>query len=55
MATVESVLDTCKRRGISRRRFMEFCGTMAATLALPKGYAQTIAGALTQKRKPVLV
>jgi hydrogenase small subunit len=55
MATVESVLDTCKRRGISRRRFMEFCGTMAATLALPKGYAQTIAGSLTQKRKPVLV
>ena len=55
MATEESVLETCKRRGISRRRFMEFCGTMAATLALPKSYAQTIASALSQKRKPVMV
>ena len=55
MAAEESVLETCKRRGISRRRFMEFCGTMAATLALPKAYSQTIAEALTQKRKPVLV
>ena len=55
MATEESVLEKCRQRGISRRRFMEFCGTMAATLALPKGYAQTIAAALSQKRKPVLV
>jgi hydrogenase small subunit len=55
MARDESVLKTCKRRGISRRRFMEFCGTMAATLALPEAYTQTIATALGQKRKPVLV
>ena len=55
MATEESVLETCRRRGVSRRRFMEFCGTMAATLALPKGYTQTIATALGQKRKPVMV
>jgi hydrogenase small subunit len=55
MAIEESVLETCRRRGISRRRFMEFCGTMAATLALPKAYTQTIAAALSQKRKPVMV
>ena len=55
MATAESVLETCKKRGISRRRFMEFCGTMATTLALPEAYTQTIATALGQKRKPVLV
>jgi hydrogenase small subunit len=55
MAAEESVLETCRRRGISRRRFMEFCGTMAATLALPTGYAQTIAATLGQKRKPTLV
>ncbi len=30
-------------------------GTMAATLALPEAYTQTIATALGQKRKPVLV
>lgn len=55
MATDESVLNLCERRGVSRRRFMQFCGTMAATLALPKGYGQTIANALGQKRKPTLV
>ena len=55
MAIEQSVLETCERRGISRRRFMEFCGTMAATLALPTSYAQNIAAALGQKRKPVLV
>jgi len=51
----ESVLERCRQRGISRRRFMQFCGTMAATLALPEAYTQTIAAALGQKRKPVLV
>jgi len=55
MAIEESVLDTCRKRGVSRRRFMQFCGIMAATLALPKGYTQTIAAALGQRRKPVLV
>ena len=55
MARQETVLNDCMKRGVSRRRFMEFCGTMAATLALPKGYSQTIAEALGQKRKPTLV
>ena len=50
-----SVLETCQKRGISRRRFMEFCAAMATTLALPSSYAQVIANALSQKRKPVLV
>src|SRR6202453_1749274 len=50
-----SVLERCQRRGISRRRFMEFCAAMATTLALPSSYAQVIANALSQKRKPVLV
>ena len=35
-----SVLETCQKRGISRRRFMEFCAAMATTLALPPSYAQ---------------
>jgi hydrogenase small subunit len=55
MARQETVLNDCMRRGVSRRRFMEFCGTMAATLALPEAYTQTIAAALGQKRKPTLV
>ena len=55
MAMEGSVLETCRQRGVSRRRFMQFCGTMAATLALPEAYTQTIAAALGQKRKPTLV
>ena len=44
-----------KARGISRRRFMEFCGAMAATLALPPRYAAKVADALGRVKKPVLV
>jgi len=55
MPEAQTVLDMCRQRGFSRRRFMTFCGTMAATLALPTSYAQTIADALSTKRKPTLV
>jgi hydrogenase small subunit len=44
-----------KARGVSRRRFMEFCGAMAATLALPPTYAAKVAEALIKVKKPVLV
>lgn len=53
--TEESVLEVCQRRGISRRQFLEFCTAVTATLALPSSYAQTVAEALGQRRKPVLV
>jgi hydrogenase small subunit len=51
----ESVLETCRRRGISRRQFLEFCAAVTATLALPPTYAEAIAEALRQRKKPVLV
>ena len=51
----ESVLEVCKRRGISRRQFLEYCAAVTATLALPSTYATAVAQALGQKRKPVLV
>ena len=44
-----------RARGVSRRRFMEFCGTMVATLALPPRYAGKVADALGKVKKPVLV
>jgi hydrogenase small subunit len=44
-----------KARGVSRRRFMEFCGAMVATLALPSRYAAKVADALGKVKKPVLV
>lgn len=55
MSQAETLLDVCRERGVSRRRFMKFCGAMAATLALPSSYAATIASALSTKRKPTLV
>ena len=42
-------------RGVSRRRFMEFCGAMVATLALPSRYVAKVADALSKVEKPVLV
>jgi hydrogenase small subunit len=44
-----------RARGVSRRRFMEFCGAMVATLALPSRYVAKVAEALGKVKKPVLV
>ncbi len=41
--------------GVSRRDFLKFCGLMAAALALPVSYAQTIAESLAAtKRLPII-
>ena len=50
--TLEERLD---ERGISRRAFLNFCGVMAATLALPASYRTDIAEALASVRRPVLI
>ena len=42
-------------RGVSRRDFLKFCSTMAATLALPASFIPKIANALENKKKPYLV
>jgi len=44
-----------RARGVSRRRFVEFCATMVATLALPSRYVAVVADALSRVKKPVLV
>jgi len=42
-------------QGISRRRFLQFCGVMTATLALPARYVGRVATALlTSPRPPVI-
>ncbi|MBM4332193.1 MAG: hydrogenase small subunit [Deltaproteobacteria bacterium] len=43
------------KRGVSRRDFLKFCTTMAATLALPASFIPKIAEALEKKKKPVAV
>src|SRR5512133_2231778 len=51
----QTLPERLEERGISRRSFMKFCGVMAATLALPARYRTTIADALTNVRRPVLI
>ena len=41
--------------GVSRRRFLQFCGLMAATLALPARYGGRIAQALEMAVRPPVV
>jgi hydrogenase small subunit len=48
-------LEELRRRGVSRREFLGFCGVMAAALALPRTAAAQIAMAVQQTAKPVLV
>ena len=51
-STLEKYLES---RGISRRRFLAFCSTMAATLALPASFAEKAAAALAADNRPSLV
>ena len=50
-----SIYDSLRKRGVSRRDFMKFCSLMAATLALPVGFAGKIAEALENAQRPNVV
>ena len=50
-----SLYKALVRRGVSRRDFMKFCTSMAATLALPASYVSKIAEALEKAQKPYVV
>ncbi|MDY7091654.1 MAG: hydrogenase small subunit [Acidobacteriota bacterium] len=49
------ILDELRRKGVSRRDFLRFCGIMAGALALPKSVGAQMAQALENTRKPILV
>ena len=51
----ESIYKALVRRGVSRRDFMKFCTSMAATLALPASSVSKIAEALEKAQKPYVV
>ncbi len=55
LPTGETLSGALKVHGVSRRRFLEFCGVMVATLALPPRYVAQVAEALGKAKKPVLV
>ena len=50
-----TVLEALTRRGVSRRRFLQFCSAMAAALALPSAYGPRIARALESSPRPILL
>jgi len=51
----QSLYSALKARGVSRRRFIEFCSAMVATLALPDRYLAKVVEAVAKAKKPVLV
>ncbi len=51
----ETLLDTLKRSGISRRGFLKFCATTASMLALPPSMAAAVAEAMGKVRRPVVI
>src|SRR5512136_834226 len=50
-----SLVEALAQRGVSRRRFLQFCSTMTAALALPKSYTPRIVRALETQVKPTVV
>src|SRR5271167_3202164 len=50
-----SLKEELEQRGISRRDFLGFCGSMAAVLGLPETASRAIAQAIETEPKPILV
>jgi hydrogenase small subunit len=50
-----TLVEALAQRGVSRRRFLQFCTSMTAALALPKSYTPRIVAALSGQVKPTLV
>ena len=50
-----SLKEELEHRGISRRDFLGFCGSMAAVLGLPASAEIAIAQAVETERKPILI
>ena len=50
-----SLKEELEQRGISRRDFLGFCGSMAAVLGLPATARYAIAQAVETERKPILI
>ncbi len=48
-------LAELERRGVTRRSFLTFCGTMASALALPRSVGAQMAAAIENNTKPTLV
>ena len=50
-----SIAAELRRRGIGRRDFLKFCGSLATMMALPAGAAEKLAAALGSARRPSVI
>jgi hydrogenase small subunit len=48
-------VNELRQRGVSRREFVAFCGSIAASFALPRSAAAQMAAALQRTEKPILI
>jgi hydrogenase small subunit len=55
MSRPNHFLEELASRGVSRRKFVGFCGVMASTMALPKSFGVKIAMAVAKTQKPILI
>lgn len=53
--TEGTIYEALRKKGFSRRDFLEFCSTLTAAMALPVGFSSSVAEALEKKQKPYLV
>lgn len=51
----EGVEERLKNRGVTRREFLKFCGSIAVIMGLDASYAPKIAEALTAQKRPSVV
>ena len=51
----EGVEERLKNRGITRREFLKFCGSIAVIMGLDASYAPTTAEALTAPNRSSMV
>ncbi len=50
-----SISEILKQRGVSRRDFLKFCSAITAAMALPASFAPSVAEALDEVKRPILV
>lgn len=55
MSKEDSLGESLRKQGISRRAFMKFCAATASLLALPPGMATVMAQALSRARRPSVI
>jgi hydrogenase small subunit len=55
MKTRETLGESLRRQGISRRGFLKFCTATASMMALPPTLVSAVAGALEQARRPSVI